>query len=372
MEKRNIILRIMDHISACMSPVVPALLAGGLMKLVLLLVGYTGVFAYLGETEELLTAVSNAPFYFLPILLTVSCARHFETSCMFALTVVGALLLPEFVELMEQEGSLTLLGIPVIKADYAYSVVPVILIVLVQSKIEKFFRRKLPEKVRDIFVGLLTVACTAVPAILLLGPVGTLISSGLSQGIFLMEDQLPMLAWAILAGLTPLLVMTGTHWIFVSTAISLIGQQGMEEGIMSCFFILTLALSGAMAAEYLWSKDKKDKQLVLTCGLTVFLSGTSEPAIFGVCLPRRLPLITTMLAGAVTGAVQGLLPVRCFIFTFTSVPSIFMFSDSQDPQNLWNAVILGVIALVLGFTFTMGGHLLQSKRGKVISEKSPS
>ena len=114
MEKRNIILRIMDHISACMSPVVPALLAGGLMKLVLLLVGYTGVFAYLGETEELLTAVSNAPFYFLPILLTVSCARHFETSCMFALTVVGALLLPEFVELMEQEGSLTLLGIPVI------------------------------------------------------------------------------------------------------------------------------------------------------------------------------------------------------------------------------------------------------------------
>ena len=102
-------------------------------------------------------------------------------------------------------------------------------VILVQSKIEKFFRRKLPEKVRDIFVGLLTVACTAVPAILLLGPVGTLISSGLSQGIFLMEDQLPMLAWAILAGLTPLLVMTGTHWIFVSTAISLIGQQGMEE-----------------------------------------------------------------------------------------------------------------------------------------------
>ena len=362
MEKKNIILRIMDHISACKSPVVPALLAGGLLKLALLLLGYTGIFAHLGETEELLTALSNAPFYFLPILLAVSCARHFETSSIFALTVVGTLLLPDFVELMERQGGVTLLGLPVIQASYAYSVVPVILIVLVQSRIEAFFRRKLPEQVREIFVGLLTIVCTAVPAILVIGPVGTLVSDGLSQGIFLMEDQAPMLAWGLLAGLSPLLVMTGMHWIFATTAIALIGQQGMEEGIMSCFFILSMALSGAMAAEYLWSKDKKDRQLALTCGLTVFLSGTSEPSIFGVCLPRKLPLATTMLAGAVAGALQGLLPVRCYIYTFSSALSVLMFSDSQDPGNLRNALIVGAAALVLGFVFTLGGRLLQAKR----------
>lgn len=372
MKEKKMILRIMDHISACMTPVVPALLAGGLLKLALLLLDYTGIFACLGDTEKILTAVSNAPFYFLPILLTVSCARHFETSSLFALTVVGSLLLPEFADLMEQEGGLTFLGIPVIQTSYAYSVIPVILIVLAQSKIESFFRRKLPEKVRDIFVGVLTIVCTSVLAILFLGPVGTLISNGLSQGIFWMEDKAPMLAWGLLAGLSPLLVMTGTHWIFAVTAISLIGQQGVEEGIMCCFFILAMSLSGSMAAEYLWSQDKKEKQLILTCGLTIFLSGTSEPCIFGVCLPRKLPLVTTMLAGAAAGALQGLFPVRCYIYTFSSALSILMFSDSQDPGNLRNALIVGSAALILGFVFTFGGHLLQAKKENVICENSLS
>lgn len=108
--KRNVVFRVMEHISACMGPVIPALLAGGLLKLALLLLDFSGILGILGDTGPVLTAVSNAPFYFLPVLLAVSCAQRFNTSAIYALTAAGALLLPEFTALLEKEGGLGAFG----------------------------------------------------------------------------------------------------------------------------------------------------------------------------------------------------------------------------------------------------------------------
>ena len=89
--------KIIGHISACMLPVIPALVAGGLMKILILFMSYTPIFELFPDTRIILEAISSAPFYFLPVSVGYTAAKHFETDIISALSVVGAMLMPEFI-----------------------------------------------------------------------------------------------------------------------------------------------------------------------------------------------------------------------------------------------------------------------------------
>jgi PTS system beta-glucosides-specific IIC component len=350
---KNIISQIFETISACMKPVIPVLIAGGLIKLVIILINLTGAFSVLGDTKNILTVLGDAPFYYLPILVALSSAKYFKVNPLCALVSVSVMLHPDFVKLMESKELVAFLGIPVYKTSYSYSVLPIILLIYIMSLIIKGLERVLPQKIKEFIVPVLSILITALLGILLIGPVMAFLSNYLSDGLSFLQIHYPILAWAVIDAILPLLIITGMHWVFVAIAITQLGVKGYENGFLVGCFIMCLALSASAFAVFLKSKISDRKKVAMSSGITTFLTGTSEPCLFGVCLPYRIPLITTMIAGGIAGFYQGLVTIHSYVYAFPAIISILMFSSPDEPDNLLKAAIAGSIGFIAAFLLTI-------------------
>ena len=134
-----------------MAPIIPIVLAGGIFKMIVLLLGAFHILS--GTTETILSAIATAPFYFLPVLVAYSAAKHFETDPLIAIISVCVMLLPDFSELMESGEKVTFLGIPVVPATYAYSVIPIILLIYCTSHIVRVLKRLIRESLQPYFLA---------------------------------------------------------------------------------------------------------------------------------------------------------------------------------------------------------------------------
>ena len=351
-KKKNPVSVCIDHVSSCMGPVIPVLIAGGLVKLLVVILTMTGLMSEGTTTEIVLSFIGDAPLYFLPLLVAYSASVHFHVNTVLALASVGAMMSPDFVELVSTGKNLTFAGLPLVGAEYAYSTIPIILLVAAMIYIERAVHRLMPRVLDDILSPLVILLVSSLAGLLLIGPLGTLIGNLLSSGMAWLQVHSPVAAWAVFAAILPLLVATGMHWVFVAVALADLGASGVDGGIMVSFFILSLAQSGACLAVFLRSKAASVKKLALSCALTVFLTGVSEPPIFGITLKYKKPLVTAMLGAAIAGAFQGLVTIHCYVYAFPGVPSCLMFSSAAEPGNLAKAMIAAAIAFGAAFLLT--------------------
>lgn len=342
----------MDTVSACMKPVVPVLLGCGLIKLLVLLIGLTGVFAHLGDTEALIGCVDSAPFYFLPMLLACSAAAHFDCNPCYAIAAVAVMLFPDFLSLMDSGEAVTFLGLPVRQANYAYSVIPVIVLVYILKRIQNAAEARIPAAVRDMLTPMAVILLGGALGVVVIGPVVSLLSELLSGGVGFLQTHYPVAAWVVMCALVPLLVMTGTHWIFVSIMLEQLGTSGVESGFHVSCFVLSMTLTGACLAVFLKSRGNV-RQTALSAGVTAMATGTSEPALFGICLPLRTPLIAIMVAGGIAGIWQGLRGLHSYVYAFPGLFSILMFSSPEEPGNLPGVLIAGAIGFAAALLITL-------------------
>ena len=346
-----------DHISSCMAPIIPVLIAGGLVKLVVVIFTMCGFLAEGSPTEQILSLVGDAPLYFLPFLLAHTASLHFRVSPVLAIGAVGAMMSPAFVELAGSADKLTFLGIPLVKATYSYSTIPIILLVAAMVWIEKLVHKLMPKALDEVLAPFLILLLSSLLGLLAIGPLGALIGNILVGIVNWLQIHAPAAAWAVFAATTPLQVITGTHWVFIATCISQIGATGIDNGILVGFFILSVALAGADFAIFFKAKTASLKKMALGCGITIFLVGISEPSIFGLALKYKRPLVTTMAACAIAGLFQGLVTIHAYVYAFPAVPSCLMFAG--EPGNLAKALLSGAIAMAAAFllTFFFGGRL---------------
>lgn len=342
---------VFDHISECMAPVIPIVLAGGIFKMaVLLLTAFSAIF---GTTESILSAIATAPFYFIPVLVACSAAKHFDTDPLIAIISVCVMLLPDFTALMESGEEITFLAIPVVPATYAYSVIPIILLIYCMSHIVKWLKKLIRESLQPYLLAACSIFLTALLGILVIEPSVSLISRMLAEALNTMQAEVPILAWGIFAGLTFLLVSTGMHWIFMTLAITQIGLTGVDYGIMVAMFISNMSFGGCDLGVFFRSKQKEKRTLAISAMVTALIPGITEPSIFGVCFKEKTPMIGNIVGCMAAGIVQGILTVHCYIFTFPSIPSILMFYSTEEPMNLMKAIIVGVVAFVVSFIVTV-------------------
>lgn len=341
---------VFDHISECMAPVIPVLLAGGILKMVVLLFSTLHILA--GSTQTIVSAIATAPFYFLPVMVAYSAARHFETDPLMAIISVCVMLLPDFTALMESGEKVTFIGIPVVAATYAYSVIPVILLIYCMSRVVEFGRKMIKESLQPYFLAVCVIFVTSLLGILVIEPVVSLLSNGLAQGLNVMQERVPVIAWGLLAALTLLLVSTGMHWIFMTLAITQIGLTGVDYGIMVALFISNMSLAGCDLGVFVKSKSKERRSLAMSAMLTVLIPGISEPSVFGICFREKTPVIANVLGCMVAGIIQGMITVHCYIYTFPSIPSVLMFYSDKEPGNLFKAILVGVAAFAVSFILT--------------------
>ncbi|WP_339308634.1 beta-glucoside-specific PTS transporter subunit IIABC [Paenibacillus sp. FSL R5-0519] len=294
---------IIDIISSIFAPLLGVMAGAGILKGLLLIASNIGWLETTETTYTILYAAADSLFYFLPLLLAVTTARKFQGNMFVAMTIAGALIYPSIVTLKAEGTPTDFFGIPVILMNYSSTVIPIILAVIVMSKLEKFFNKTLHDSVKNFVTPLFLLVIMVPLTLLVFGPFGVYVGNAIAAGLVAAFGFSPLLAGAVMGASWQLLVIFGIHWglipVFINN-VAVYGQDGVKPAATASIFAQTGAAFGVM----LKTKNKKLKTLAGSSTLTA-LFGITEPAIYGVTLPLKRPFIAGVIGGAVGGAIIG-------------------------------------------------------------------
>lgn len=350
-KKKFSVSAIFDIITGIFVPAIPAIAGCGLMKALLSLLTFAGLLSQDSQTYYILAFVADSAFYFLPMILAFNAANKFKCSPMLSVVLGGVLLHPQLAALTAAGEPVHFLGIPVTLANYANSVIPIILVVWLQSYVERLFNRVVPKPVRLVFVPLLTLLTMTPFTLCLIGPIGTVVGNALATGVMSLDGVAPWFIPTLFGAVSPLLVMTGMHSSFypaVFAQLTAAGYQTVSIGMLPS----NMAQGMASLAVALKTKNAELRELALSAGTTA-LFGVTEPALYGVTLKLKKPLIAVMIAGGLGGLYYGLTKVHCLTPTGTAWTGFATYIDPANPMNVVHMFIGMAIAMVLAFALTL-------------------
>ena len=236
---------------------------------------------------------------------------------------------------------------------YTYTVIPALVMTWCLSYIERWVDRITPAVTKNFLKPMLIVLIAAPLAILLIGPLGIWIGSAISALVYTIHSYLGWLSVAIMGGLWPLLVMTGMHRVFTPTIIQTIAETGKEGMVMPSEIGANLSLGGSSLAVAWKTKNPELRQTALAAAASAILAGISEPALYGVAVRLKRPLIASLISGFICGAVAGIAGLASHSM---AAPGLFTSVQFFDPANPMTIVwVFGVMALsvVLSFALTL-------------------
>lgn len=343
---KSLLNRFIDLVTGVFHPILWPLAGAGLFK------AFVSMFVTFGwlsaESTEyvVLNAASDALIYFLPLLLAISAAKRFKTNQFTSMAIAGALVYPSIVALSEGTGSLTFFGIPLVVMSYTSSVIPIIVGVWVQGHLERLLIRTLPSAIRNFMTPLLSMLLMVPLILLTIGPATTILANGIADGITWLFQVAPWLAGGIMGGLWQVFVLFGLHWGLVPI---------MVQQLAGGFSIITGPLAGAVLAQaaatlavLIRTKDAATKELAGPSALSGFLAGITEPGIYGVNLPRKLPFYFGVAGGAIGGVLAGISGAGTTSFVF---PSVIALPAYLSTPNL-PLFFIG-LALSVGISFVL-------------------
>ena len=338
--------RIVDGISGVFMPLVNLMSAAGIMKGLLTLLVSCGVLREDESSYLVLNAMADSLFYFLPMFLAYTAAQKFGANPFTAMTIGGVLVFPALTEAFEK-GSVYLFGLEIIPVKYPYSVIPALLAVGLLVWLERLFNRILPELVKGFLTPFLCVALVGGVSLFVLVPIGKVIGDWLAVGYQSVYQFSPVAAGICLSGVVQLMVMFGFHWSLVPIAINNISVMGYDT-VMTFFAPPVFAQTGAALAVFVKSHDKAFKTTALSAAVTASF-GVTEPAMFGVNLPRRKPMLAVCLSGAVGGAIVGCSGATAAAFAFPGIPTMPIFIG----PGFGVLLLACLVSLILSFVMTM-------------------
>lgn len=346
--KKNLFNRFISMIAALFTPLLWALAGTGLLKAFLSAAATFGWIATDTSTYVVLNALSDAFINFLPMALAITAARYFKASEWTSFAIAGALVYPTITPLVGAEG-LTFFGVPFTMVSYVSSVIPIILIVWLQSYAEKFLYAKLHSSVRRFLTPMIVVLIGVPLVFLVVGPISALLSGWLGEGIGWVFANVPWLGGAIMGGLWQVFVIFGLHWGFVPL-FTLEFQSTGQILLIGPVFAAVLAQSAAVAGVWVRTRNKNLKSLAAPATLSGFLAGITEPAIYGINLPLKRPFIFGVVGGAIGGAIIAIGGVFSTSFV---VPSGLALPALLGNGNM---IFLGLgllVAIVASFLLTV-------------------
>ena len=348
--KKSVVSNVIDAITGCMTPMIPALTAAGMMKVVLSLLDIFHLVSTEGSTYQVISFIGDAAFYFMPFLIAANAAKVFKVNQSLALIIAGVFLHPNFTAMMASGDPITLFSVPISSATYAYSVIPIILMVWIMSYIAKGVEKITPRMVKLILEPTLVILISAPIALIVIGPLGGIIGDGLAMIIDFLSVKLGFIVVGVLSAAFPFIVMTGMHH-----ALTPIGLNAVATGGDALIFVsqvcANLAQGGASFGVAVRSKNKNMKQLASASGISAIM-GITEPALYGVTLKLKRPIIATAIAAGVGGAFGGILQVTLYIAqnNITAIPA---FLGEKGITNFIYGIVMMLISFVGAFVLTI-------------------
>ncbi|MEW4370061.1 beta-glucoside-specific PTS transporter subunit IIABC [Paenibacillus kandeliae] len=344
---------IVDVISSIFAPLLGVMAGAGILKGLLLIASNAGWLDTKETTYIILMATADSLFYFLPLLLAVTTARKFGGNTFTALTVAGALVYPSIIELKTAGTETSFFGIPVIMMSYSSTVIPIILAVIVMSKLEKFCNRHIHESVKNFVTPLISLVVMVPLTLIVFGPFGVYVGNVIATSLVAAFGFSPLIAGAIMGACWQLFVIFGVHWGLVPIFINNIAVHG-RDGIKPAAAASVFAQTGAAFGVMLKTKNKKLKTLAGSATLSA-LFGITEPAVYGVTLPLKRPFIAGIIGGAVGGAIIGQAGTQAFA---SGAPGLLTLPIFYGPGGQgFPGLIMGIIASFLisaTLTYVMG------------------
>ena len=337
---------LLDFIISIFQPLVPAIAGGGILKSLLLLISVLGLISTKQPTYQLLNLVAGAPLYFLPILVAITTANKLKVNQLVAVSVVGALILPDLTTLLAT--GTKFMGFGIENVAYASQVFPAILAVLFYAQVEHFFTKFSPKPIRIFFVPMMCLLITVPVTLLILGPLGYNIGTVLSTGIVWLYSHLGWLAMALLAASLPFMVVTGMHKAMIPYAVTSMSKMGNELLYLPASLAHNISEAGACFAVALKTKDAKLKSTAISAGISA-LFGITEPALYGVTILNKRVLSGVMFSSLVGGGFAGLFAIKGFILVGPGLASITMFIDPNNAMNIVWAIVTLLLSLFVSF-----------------------
>lgn len=353
-EKQGILSTVLDVISGCMAPVIPAIIGAAMIKVLLTVLPMVGLLDNTSQTYQLLSVIGDGAFFFMPVLIAMSAATKFDTNPYYAVSLALIILHPNFIELMnnaKEAGEVVQFFnfIPVTYASYSYSVIPIILSVWMLSYIEKFVDKITPAITKNFLKPMLIVLFAAPIVMVAIGPLGSIFGDVLSKAIYFIHDKLGFIALGLVAGIYPFIVMTGMHHAFTPIKIGMIATTGYEGFICIAELCSNIAQGAASAAVAVKSRNKDLKQTATSCAFSALVAGITEPALYGITVRLKRPMIGAGIGAAAGGLVGGFFQLKSFGVATPAFITLPQYIESARPMSLIYALI--TLAVVVCVTF---------------------
>lgn len=357
-EKKGLVSTLVDTITKVITPVLGILTASGLLQGILALLTATNVLSVNDGAYIILHAMGQAVFYFLPVTLGYTSAKAFKMNPFVGMMLGATLLIPELMTGLTSGDALytlfkgtlfqtpvfnTFFGIPILfpSNGYQYTVIPIIFIVYVGSKVEKWLKKVVPEVIAHNVNSFLTILITVPLAILVVGPVTNVLSSLISAGVSGLYAISPVVTSLVVALLYQPLVIFGLHWPISAIGITNLAQSGVDY-IFPMSFTANFAQTAVVLAVFLRTRSKDQKSLAIPA-MVSGLFCIIEPAIYGFSLPVKKRFAYSMIGGAVGSLILALTSTKMYAMSF----GILGFAAFINPKSgSMNGVILAVIASV--------------------------
>lgn len=337
---------LLTFISGAFTPFLGAMAGAGILKGLLSLAVVLGWLTTKSGAYQIWWAAADGIFYFLPLALAFTAAKQLKVNQFVAMAIAAAMVYPNIVALVGKP-SIDFLGIPVVAANYTATVLPILLVVVVQKFLEPFFNRIWHESVRNILAPLCLLVVIVPLTMLVVGPVSSILSNGLATAIVSLNKSVPVLAGMILGGFWQVFVIFGVHWALVPVMMNNIALYGTDP-MMPILLPAVLAQAGAAFAVFLKARDAKMKSLAGSSTITA-LFGITEPTIYGITLKLKKPFYCACVAGAVGGIIVAMSGAGANVAALASILSLPTYLG----KGFGVSVIGDVVAFVLGVGLTL-------------------
>lgn len=335
-------------IVAIFIPIIGLLAASGLLKGIVTILTSLKVITEISGAYIVLHSLSDAVFYFFPIVIGYTAGKRFGANPLITMLLGAAIVYPSLVEATRSGESYTFFGIPLKLVSYTSSVMPIIFSAYAAAKMEKFFKRVLPGILRMVFVPFLTLIIIYPLTLLVIGPIITFLTNLVASSIDAAFGFSPLLTGLIFGGLFQVIIIFGLQWGLIPIYIQYLTTLGYDP-LIGLAIPSVLAISGAVLALALRSKNKKTKALAYTSGTTALL-GVSEPAIFGLLLPLKRPMICALIGAAIAGAIAAVLKVKVYAPGLSGIFNVIAYGGELK-NNLYGFLSL-FIAFAASFILT--------------------
>lgn len=348
--KAGVFSRIIDVISSIFAPFLYTLAACGILQ------GILGIFVALnaidtaGGTYQILNFISWTAFTFLPVLIAVTAAKKFGMNVYTAVVIACALVCPDYINMVNAGDPVYFLGIRVQLLSYTSSVIPIILTVWAASYVQKFFDKHLPIVVRNLFSPMFTITLMVPLTLLVVGPVGNAVGGAIGGAYNFLYGLSPIIAGIVVGGLWEVLVIFGVHWGITPVTVGNYASLGYDTftGLQAS---AVFAQAGATLGVFLKTKDRDMKGVSASAAITG-LFGITEPAIYGVNLRLKKPMVCGCIAGAVGGAAGGAFNAVSWGYNMPGIATIPAYFKAGHTSQFLGFLLSILISFVLGTVLT--------------------